>query len=128
MDGLLWEKDGEVGDTVGKSNFEKTNMKEEHGHRFATPLDSFLVFLPVSIWEKMVFESNRKAHQQMDKSGKNEISGSKWVHDICLQELMTFIGILILMVLDPVPGRCQMDQRKNPQKYPYVEHMTQKRF
>jgi hypothetical protein len=87
-----------------------------------------LAFLPLSLWKKILVETNRKAHQEMKKIDNNLISGHVWKEDVSLQELMTFFGIMILSTLDPTPGRELAFLFQNPSKYPYTQSMTYLQF
>eukprot|EP00978_Attheya_sp_CCMP212_P011382 scaffold28086_cov32-Attheya_sp.AAC.1 len=81
---ITWRRDTELPEHPQRSSFGATKIKPEAVSKFDTPVNSFLAFLPISIWETMVEYSNKKAHQ------KHWISGHPWTKDLCLEELMTF--------------------------------------
>ena len=64
----------------------------------------------------------------MKASNTNKISGYVWRYDVTLQELMTFMGIMILSTLDPTPGRDIQYIFQHPSKYPYTKKMKFYRF
>jgi hypothetical protein len=54
-------------------------------------------FLPIVLWEKNVFESNKRAANKLREKTNTCIAGKKW-KPITLDELLHFIGILMHMV------------------------------
>mmetsp|Transcript_9755 Transcript_9755/g.14095 ORF Transcript_9755/g.14095 Transcript_9755/m.14095 type:complete len:143 (+) Transcript_9755:1525-1953(+) len=81
------------------------------------------------MWEKIVFESNKYARQKMLKSEKRIISGYHWRHDISLQEMYQFFGLLIYMATLPAPGRDYTYYWANYHVYPaWVDCMKLYRF
>ena len=128
INGILWEKDIDLPAPEKKSSLGSSFIKPKYSANFKTELESFLAFLPLSLWEHIVIETNRYAHQQMDTKKTCCISGHRWQADVTLQELMTFIGIMVLATLDPTPGRTLQFLFQNPAKYPYTKAMTWLRF
>ena len=126
--GILWEKDVDLPAPEKKSSLGSSFIKPKYSANFKTELESFLAFLPLSLWERIVIETNRYAHQQMDTKKTCCISGNRWQAGVSLQELMTFIGIMVLATLDPTPGRTLQFLFQNPAKYPYTKAMTWLRF
>ena len=128
IDGITWEPDGDLGEPPEKSNLGTSTLKEKYLHMFDTPLRSMLAFLPLRIWIHICNESNRYAHQVMKETKKPKIAGYRWKEDISLQEFMQFIGILIMMTTDPLPGRSYTYMWHHPDKYPYIRCMKLYRF
>ena len=125
---ITWRRDTELGDNPQKSCFGKTRLKSTAHSKFDNPLNSLLAFLPIPIWETMLKESNRFAHQKCNESVNNWISGHPWSHDLNLTELMTFISILVEMTLHPTPGRSYTHMWKHEDRYPFTKSMTITRF
>eukprot|EP00978_Attheya_sp_CCMP212_P017870 scaffold48127_cov62-Attheya_sp.AAC.2 len=112
-----------------KSALGKTHLKTEAHKVFDSPLNAFLVFLPIPIWETMVKESNRFCEQQRKLNNNHWISGHPWSHDyLTLQELMTFMSILIEMTLHPTQGRAYTYMWMNDTLYPFTKAMSVTRF
>jgi hypothetical protein len=63
---------------------------------------------PLIYWKIISRETNDNAHmklqQQFTMMGKHTISGSRWTHDTTFKEILQFYGILMMMVLFPLPG------------------------
>jgi hypothetical protein len=95
---------------------------------FDTPCSSFFSFLPVAMWEKIIYECNTYAHEKMRKSHKRHIAGYFWRQDISLQEMMQFMGLLIQMTLQPIPGREFRYYWLEPTMFPWVKCMAVHRF
>eukprot|EP00978_Attheya_sp_CCMP212_P013288 scaffold33394_cov62-Attheya_sp.AAC.4 len=111
-----------------KSTLGKTHLKPEARKVFDSPLNEFLAFLPIPIWETMVKESNRFCEQQRKLNSNHWISGHPWSHDLTLKELMTFMSILIEMTLHPTPGRAYTYMWQNDTLYPFTKAMSGTRF
>lgn len=60
-------------------------------------LDIFLAFIADDLWDKMVEESNRYAHQKLDNRSEN-------FRAITRAEMKAFIGINIIMGIDKLPA------------------------
>jgi Transposase IS4 len=99
-----------------------------HTGKFQSPLSSFLAFVPLKIFNLFAVYSNMYAHDVMAKQKDNKISGSRWDHDIDLQEMMTFWGILFKMVLRPTPGQPYTSCWDDKMWHPYTEAMSLRRF
>jgi hypothetical protein len=83
-------------------------LKPEFAKNFGTPLDSIMSIFPL-IYRKIISrETNDNAHmkleQQFTMTGKYIISGSRRTHDTTFKEILQFYGILLMMVLLPLPG------------------------
>ena len=76
----------------------------------------------------MVHYSNEYAWDLMDMMRSNKISGRAWDHDITLQEMMIFWGILIKMTLRPTPGQSYEATFLDSNWHPYSFHMELDRF
>jgi hypothetical protein len=67
-----------------------------------------MFIFPLIYWKIISRETNDNAHmnieQQFATTGKHTISGSRWTHDTTFKEILQFYGILIMMVLFPLPG------------------------
>jgi hypothetical protein len=63
---------------------------------------------PLIYWKIISRETNDNAHmnleQQFATTGKHTISGSRWTHNTIFKEILQFNGILMMMVLFPLPG------------------------
>jgi hypothetical protein len=75
---------------------------------FSTPLDSIISSFPLIYWKIISRETNDNAHmklqQQFTMTGKHTISGSRWTHDTTFKEILQLYGILMMMVLVPLPS------------------------
>lgn len=121
IDGITWEQNKSIPEPSEKSCFGESKLKEQYAHHFDTVIDSFLAFLPHTIWEFIVAQSNLYAEQVREKNSNGYICGAPWKHDITLDEMMTFIGIHILMTLHPIPGRDIEYYFQNPDIYEFVK-------
>lgn len=95
---------------------------------FATPLSSLLAFIPLRIFNSIAAYSNLYAHNVLETSGSVNISGKRWEGDISINEMMTFFGILIKMVLRPTPGQSYPYCWNDVQWHPYTLRMRLRRF
>jgi hypothetical protein len=64
----------------------ETRLHKKYEERFATASSSFLAYLPLSFWKKVVFESNAYAGES-----KSTL--------ITLEELMQWLGIMFYMAM-----------------------------
>ena len=127
--GLLWEPDKTLGPKLGKMLPAPSTIKPEYMEgKFDTPVSSFFSFLPTRMWEKVCYESNTHAHEIMHQSGKRYISGHYWRQDIVIDEMMQFIGLLIQMTLQPLPGRTYTYYWSKPKLFTWVDCMPLSRF
>ena len=95
---------------------------------FATPIQSFLAFIPLKIFNSIAIFSNNYAHHVMETSENRNVSGRKWETDISINEIMKFFGILFKMVLRPTPGQSYPFCWNDPQWHPYTRYMPLRRF
>jgi hypothetical protein len=93
-----------------------------------SPISAFLAFLPIALWEKIAHETSRYARQVMTNNNTNMIASRKWVRAVSLTEIMQFFGILLKMVLYPLPGQSYAAYWDNPELYSFVKHMRLSRF
>eukprot|EP00978_Attheya_sp_CCMP212_P009282 scaffold21944_cov36-Attheya_sp.AAC.1 len=115
---ITWRRDIKLPASPQKSALGQTHLKPEARKIFDSPLNAFLAFLPIPIWETMVKESNRFCKQQRKLNKNHWVSGHPWSHDLTLQELMIFMSILIEMTLHPTPGRAYTYMWQNTTMYP----------
>eukprot|EP00978_Attheya_sp_CCMP212_P002545 scaffold5157_cov34-Attheya_sp.AAC.1 len=125
---ITWHRDTALPEHPDKSNFGCTKIKVGATSKFDTPLNSFLAFLPIPIWETMVEYSNINAQQKKTAHPKGWISGHPWNKDLCLEELMTFWSILFEMTLHPTPGRQYNHMWSKSTLYPFTQCMAITRF
>ena len=121
IEGITWEQNEELPEPSEKSHFGPSQLKEDYSHHFDTILDSFMAFLPHTIWEFILAQSNLYSKQVHEESGDNNICGAPWRHDITLDEFMAFMGIHLLMCLHPIPGRDIEYYFQHPEKYEFVK-------
>ena len=60
----------------------------------------------------------------MKTNNDNKISGHVLREDVTLQELMTFMAIMVLSTLDPTPGQDLSYIFQQSDKYQYSKNMT----
>jgi hypothetical protein len=88
--------------------FSRGHLKPEYVKNFAMPLDSITSIFSLIYWKIIARESNDNAQTKFDlqflKNGKRTISGCHWTHDTRYTEILQFYGILMMMVLSPLPG------------------------
>jgi hypothetical protein len=94
----------------------------------ATPISSFLAFIPLKIFSSIAFYSNLHAHHVVATSENGLVCGRKWEADISTNEIMKFFGILFKMALRPTPGQSYQFCWDDPQWHPYTGHMRLRRF
>ena len=127
-DSFRWSSEATLHPPINLSEKGKSFVKPELTGSFASPLLSFLAFIPSKVFKGIAIYSNAYAHRMIEKSGKNEIAGGKWTRDITLTEVMNFFGIRFHMTLRPTPGNdytvCWGDQ----QWHPYTTYMSLRRF
>jgi len=105
LDGLDWDPRETLQPRPAKMTPKPSSTKDQYVTKFDTPISSFFSFLPQTMWEKIRFESNKYARQKMLKSGEQRIAGWRWRHDITIEEMYQFFGLLIYMATLPAPGR-----------------------
>jgi len=64
----------------------------------------------------------------MRKTRKRYIAGIYWRQDISLQEILQFMGLLIQMTIQPIPGRDYRYYWSESKIFPWVECMPVSRF
>jgi hypothetical protein len=83
-------------------------LKPEFMKNFSTLLDSIMSIFPLIYWKNSSCETNEKVHmklqQQLAMMGKHTISGSRLTHDTTFKEILQLYGILMMMVMLPLPG------------------------
>jgi hypothetical protein len=106
--GVYWQRYGVLEEPQNKMPFSPGRLKPEYVKNFATPLDSIMSIFPLIYWKIIARESNDNAQTKLDlqllKNGKRNISGCCWTHDTTYTEILHFYGILMMMVLFPLPG------------------------
>jgi hypothetical protein len=94
--------------SLKKMPFSHGRLKLEYVNNFVTPLDSMMSISPLIYWKIVVHESNDNAQIKLDlqfqNNGKRTISRARWTHDTMYIEILRFYGILMMMVLFPLPG------------------------
>jgi hypothetical protein len=128
LDGLEWDPRATLEPRLEKMLPKPCSIKPQYLHHFASPLAAFSAFLPQGMFEKIQFESNKYARKKLANSESGRISGNTWKHDISIQEMMQFMGILIYMTLLPVPGRDYRYYWSLPHIYKWVGCMKLSRF
>ena len=103
-------------------------MPQFNSKYFDTPCSSFFSFLPVAMWEKITYESNTYAHEKIRTSKKRHVAGYYWRQDISLQEMMQFMGLLLQMTLQPIPGKDFRYYWSERTMFPWIECMPIHRF
>lgn len=126
--GYRWSVLGKMGPPPNLSQRMPSHVDPSKKAYFKTPISSFLSFIPIKIFKAIAVYSNQYAHSVMDTEGSNKISGARWKHDINLQEIMIFFGILIKMVLRPLPGKSYTHCWSNKNWHPYTNAMDLRRF
>ena len=125
QEGYCWSSAGRLDPPPFLSTHRRTHVKAECRGSFKTPSTSLLAFIPLKMFKAFAVYSNKYANKIL--LTKSKICGSKW-RDIDLQEMMTFFGILIKMVLRPTPGRNYTFCWEDPNWHPYTKHMSLGRF
>lgn len=124
QDGLWWATNTSCSPSLGLyDETKRSTIKKDMHSRFTTPLSSFLSFLPLEFWKLVVFETNKYA--------ANTLVGSptvNWVTRLTLNELFTFLGILIKMTMRPTPGQTYTNCWQEKMWHPYTDRMTLRRF
>ena len=127
-EGLLWKMNGSK-DAPFIPHYPSTKLIDEKAHMFQTPLKSFLAFLPIEFWQiyamntNVYFQKKTKLKAEMGIISHNE----KW-KDVTVSELFKFFGILLKMVMRPMPGRPYVDRWQEPEWHPYTKYMKLTRF
>jgi hypothetical protein len=104
---LYWKRDGVLEEPQRKMPKTSGRLKPEFVKNFGTPLDSIISIFPLIYWKIISRETNDNTHvnleQQFTRTGKRTTSGSMCTHDTTFQEILPFYGILMMMVLFPLP-------------------------
>jgi beta-lactamase regulating signal transducer with metallopeptidase domain len=106
----------------------ETHLDPKYTAWFKSPIASLLSFIPLKLFTAFAVYSNMYAHTVMDSAGNNLISGARWTHDITLQEMMAFLGILLKMVLRPMTGKSYTKCWSDKRWHPYTSAMELRRF
>ena len=126
--GLIWKTNGSI-DQPFQPSYPSTKLKEEKAHMFQTPLQSFFAFLPLEFWQLYAMNTNFYfKHKLKLKTEKGIVSHDEKWKDVSVPELLQFFGVLIKMVLRPMPGRPYVDRWDEPEWHPYTKHMKRSRF
>ena len=126
--GLVWKANGSLEPPLLPSH-PPSSIKKDKINLFRTPLDSFLAFVPIEFWQLYAANSNAYHEKKEEiKKGKNEKSNDATWKGITVSELLKFFGILMKMVLRPMPGRSYLDRWEEVEWHPYTKEMTKWRF
>lgn len=128
QDGYRWSAVGQMGPPPDISKRRETHINPKFTGYFQTPISSFLAFIPLKMFNAFAIYSNKYAHESMAITNNNNISGARWTHDIDLQEMMTFFGILLKMVLRPMTGKSYTSCWGDKNWHPYTSAMELRRF
>jgi hypothetical protein len=106
--GLYWKRDAVLEEPQRKMSKTSGRLKTELVKNFSTPLDLIMSIFPL-IYSKIISRETHdnarmKLEQQFATTGKHTISGSRWTHDTTFKEIIKLYGILMMMVLFPLPG------------------------
>ena len=82
IEGLDWDPRGTVWPKDFKSLPRATTVMRQFTSCFDNPMRSFFCFLPIAMWEKIVYESNTYAHKKMRLTKKHDIARYFWRQDI----------------------------------------------
>jgi hypothetical protein len=83
----------------GSLPHEELRLHPDYAHLFDKPLTSFLAMLPLDFWQNVLIQTNTTAQEMVDKSQKHLLAGRKWSGPFSLDELMAFLGCLVIMGL-----------------------------
>jgi Transposase IS4 len=125
--GLTWRRNGKLSRAPGVIEREATFVPGKEAY-FTSPLSSFLAFIPMMFWDKLVYESNTYAEQRMREQGQRIISGAAWKAPISLNEMMCFFGLLIKFTCFQIHGRSYEAAWRFSAFHPYVSNMSLSRF
>ena len=64
---------------------------------FNDPVKGFLAFMPLDFWRSVLHRTNNKAIKLRDNHGKGHVGGRPFLHEFRLDELMKFLGLLVMM-------------------------------
>ena len=81
IEGLDWDPRGVVGPKDFKCMPRPSTIIPQFNSCFDNPTRSFFCFLPVAMWEKIIYESNTYAYEKMQISKKHQIAGYYWRQD-----------------------------------------------
>jgi hypothetical protein len=81
---------------------DELKLKEEFAHMFDKPLTSFLAMMPLDFWKNVLIHTNATAGVMVASHRKKLLAGRKWSGPFLLDELMNFVGLLVIMSL----GKC----------------------
>ena len=132
--GINWELDGDIPASPNQYSGNETYILQEYKEKFNEPIESFLAFLPLAFWNYFWIETSNFASQEFLKSQlgerfpRNLFKGYSWNGNITLNELMTFFGISIWMVLRPLVGYRIKEYWNRPNEFPFVKYMTYGRY
>jgi len=128
--GLHWEYGAEIEEEPVHNKAPKvTTVNDAVKSDFKTPIDCFMKMCPLSLWEVVVSETNRYAEQKISKQVKRKryFAGYKWV-PVTLQDVMTYVGMLIYGMLYPQTGRRMRESWDSPYLSPWTKFMSRGRF
>jgi hypothetical protein len=107
---LDWVKEGTLPEPKKKMKDTLGCLRKDRHNNFCSPVVSCMSTLLLIFWKVSFAESNRFDHDELRKAREkwlteNIICGTKWKQDITLGEFMVFFGILLQMLLFPLPVR-----------------------
>jgi hypothetical protein len=130
QDGLLWATDTYCSPSLDVyDQMKRSTIKADMQSRFTNPLSSFLAFLPLEFWKLFVFQTNRyAANKQAQATLVDGGPSVNWASRLTLNEMFTFVGILIQMTMRPTPGQTYTNCWQDKRWHPYTDRMPLRRF
>jgi hypothetical protein len=131
--GFYWKSDGFLEEPQHKMRKTIGRLKAELLKNFGTPLNSIMSIFPLIYWKTISREMNYNAHmkleQQLSTTGKRTIYGARWTHDTTFKDILQLYGILMMMVMFPLPGAtCTAYWRYGSPMFPWTNTITLRRF
>ncbi|GAQ91128.1 hypothetical protein KFL_007310050 [Klebsormidium nitens] len=131
---MSWEQvaEGDVLEDVQPPPFTgpASRVKNLPGLAMLTPLQVFLMLVPLSWWTFVVEQTNRYAAASRGEQGLPEGSGRSW-SPVTLQELLSWFGLVFAMALHPLPALAHYWRTgvQGAVRFPgFGSFMSQKRF
>ncbi|KAF0703743.1 hypothetical protein AaE_015247 [Aphanomyces astaci] len=81
----------------GETPHDSIKVKPRFNELFVNPAKGFLGMLPLDFWRQVLAKSNANAHKQRQASTRGFVAGRPFNDEIRLDELMKFLGILVMM-------------------------------
>jgi hypothetical protein len=122
IEGLHWDTSFKIGEPpAGRKPTKGCSAKTQYQYLFKSPIDSFFA-IPYIFWEIFCEEINRYARNYLKKKNTRQLCGYVW-KPVTINELLTYFGMLVFLMLYPQTGRRVQTAWKNKSINTWTSYM-----